>query len=186
MKNSSTTFSPQTLLRAYVKSLLTKDLGEFVFQQAEIEFLLTILIEIRAGLLDKKLKKTLEKLPLGGLVSSFKLVAQKTEEEKKLIKNLKKYVSRRNFLIHKITGWYLKIIKSISIKNLRQQRLPISTTLKGEIEKTLKLKKTLQLGDEILSSLGNLHLKEISKIHSSIGKLVQKTEKKIKKEKSKQ
>jgi hypothetical protein len=146
MKKIDTTISTDTLWRSWLEELIEKDLGKFLIQQNEIQFLLTSIIILRIyskGLLDKELKKELQKSTLGKLIKFFQTCAQQGIEEAELLRGLKEYNSLRNKLVH----YFLE-----SLCNIKIDKVPSLKTKEIYLKK-LKIKEAMEIGEKILSKL---------------------------------
>lgn len=146
MKERNTKISKETLFRSWLEDLIKKELGDFLIQQNEIQFLLTRIIRIRAvsrGLLDEKLIKKLERSTLGLLIDFYKICVNSKIEEGDLAKELEKYNSLRNKLVHH----FLEIFSEVKI-----DKVP-SPENKEEYLKKLNINEPLEIGKRIIPKL---------------------------------
>ncbi|HSX58383.1 MAG TPA: hypothetical protein VLE47_03905 [Candidatus Saccharimonadales bacterium] len=80
----------------------TDKLSRFLIQQNIIQFYLAVLIATRSGLPDRDLIDWVENMTLGNLLKIFKVTISINKKELNLLKDLKDYNRKRNFLVHKL------------------------------------------------------------------------------------
>jgi hypothetical protein len=134
-------FSIDTLIKSLLLLLSRSVLGEFVIQQNEIQFLLTNLILLRAnhhGLIDKEWRAKIEKFSLGNLIFVYKACAYQTIKEGNLVKNLEKYNSTRNKIIHRLSELFHEEIKNVIITKSKEIRKPEILVSVFELGKKIK------------------------------------------------
>ncbi|MFA5779015.1 MAG: hypothetical protein WC947_02650 [Elusimicrobiota bacterium] len=104
LKNKYYKINLEMLKEEINRDKIAPDLGKFAIQQNEVQDKLCFLIKTRGmrnNLIDKKWCESIENVPLGVLIASYQLCANKVDKEKKLLDYLKKYKIKRNDLIHK-------------------------------------------------------------------------------------
>jgi hypothetical protein len=151
-KNINTKFSIDSLIKAFVTIVGKSLLGEFLIQQNEIQFLLNNLILVRAtkhGLIDKKWIAEIESSSLGDLIFVYKACAYQTIKEGNLIKNLEKYNSGRNKIIHRLHELFHEEVEKVMIRKPK------------EIGKPEILVLTFELGEKIKTDLIDILKEEI-------------------------
>jgi len=142
----------ETLTKIFVVLLVKSGLGEFLIQQNEIQFLLTNLILVRAtkhGLIDKKWIKKIESSSLGDLIFIYKACAYQTIKEGNLIKNLEKYNSGRNKIIHRLHELFHKEVEKVMITKPKEIGKPEILVLTFELGKKIKVDLIHLLTEEI-------------------------------------
>lgn len=75
--------------------------GQLIIQTNEVQFYLTLLVQLRSYAHNKKLRDYLEKLGLGNLINCFRICA-KNSAELELADSLNKYKESRDALAHKM------------------------------------------------------------------------------------
>jgi hypothetical protein len=103
--NTKKQFEAPVLYRALLKIIAKEGKNEmerFLVQQNIIQYRLTFLIEMRSGIIDKKLIDWIENVPLGTLINVYKICMRRNKTELKLIVQLNDYNKKRNNLVHKL------------------------------------------------------------------------------------